>query len=104
MNRDIRTMLKAWTAAFNVSRTNPDESFKASRYVLRKSIRDAKIQRHIQQCPLKPSSQTCLTHSMLPSRQTIPSHPGRDSLLQTTRCFYTLRLPWVKLSKAWILT
>ena len=45
----IHTMLRACTAAFNVSRTNPDDSvahytYKASRCKLHKSIRNAKRQ------------------------------------------------------------
>jgi hypothetical protein len=47
MNGDIRTMLRARTAAFNVSRTNPDDlvardTYRSSRYELYKPIRDAK--------------------------------------------------------------
>ena len=49
MNGDICSMLRARTAAFNVGRMNLDDSvvrnvYKASRYELRKSIRDAKRQ------------------------------------------------------------
>ena len=109
---------------------NPDDSdacdtYKASRYDLHKSNRDAIRQYRLKlelmydnsdlHCMLQ-GLQTIIDYrgksscdykgksSCVSSCQTIPSHPGRISLLWATRCFRSQRLTWGKLSKEWILT
>jgi hypothetical protein len=98
-NGDIHTMLRAHAAAFNISRTNPDDSdecdtYKASRYDLHKSIRDAIRQYRLKlelmydnsdlHCMLQ-GLQTIIDYKgksiCVSSCQTIPNHPGRISLL-----------------------
>ena len=114
MKGEIHTMLRVRTVAFLVSRMNPDDSVARDVYNVSKSIKDAKRQYKLNKlnqcsttqtddtygqitqaitkvnpgvwCPPKPPFQTSLTHSVPALRQTIPSHPGKLSLLRVNFC------------------
>ena len=105
MNEDIHIILRALTAAFNVSRMNPDDSIARNAYKASRSIRDAKRQCRLKLYMMFDNSDSCRmwqglqtipdykgksscavpTEASLASRQTIPSHSGRLSLHRTTR-------------------
>jgi hypothetical protein len=79
-------MLRACNAAFNVSRMNPDDSvagdaYKASRYELRKSIRDAKRQYRLK---LELMFDNSDSQSMWQGLQTTTDYKGKSSCVVPT--------------------